>query len=465
MTEGEPIDSAEGSSPGGVEWSGEGEGWLRHWWRLDPKDPILIHRASGERIIHIEEMRDGSWHRFEFHHEDITYPLAVEVKRVWWPNPRAGRREGPRLDERAPGELCLLVWHVDHVRSLDLWRRREGTRAKAVQIPPYWLWRRVDHAIVDAALLWPRKPGSELVAARVVAVNGGWLNGAWREDFYRRIRRREDFGDSWEDIFRLRRRSHVRPFSIRELALPLSDHRLDEAGVPAPQWQRAIESGVDLCGLKTFSQTAMRNRLDGTVIVAASGSLTQAEQSPHPALVVLRDRTVWALPIRNNRPWGASGLPGELHPVFGVSSDLSVALDRPCSVLATSGNSKCLDVAWLPKPVAPFDGIGKAELPTYQTTVVNHPLSSYSSWRFLYDCLLNALPFSPGFDAEDLGSDVEQGENGQVTITGGFIGGIQGLVTEVRLKLELPSDATNAAWTKFFSRVSQVAESSPRTLK
>jgi hypothetical protein len=64
---------------------------------------------------------------------------------------------------------------------------------------------------------------------------------------------------------------------------------------------------------------------------------------------------------------------------------------------------------------------------------------------------LNALPFSPGFEEEDLGAGMVQGDYGQIKIVGGFVGGIQRLTTELRLKLELPSDEENTRWTKFFS--------------
>ena len=99
----------------------------------------------------------------------------------------------------------------------------------------------------------------------------------------------------------------------------------------------------------------------------------------------------------------------------------------------------------------PFDGMTRGEMPSYDPAAITHVLSCYGSWRFIYDCLLNALPFCPGFAEQDFESDVVLGDCGQLKIVGGFVGGIQRLTTEVRLKLELPSDTEATTWSKFFA--------------
>lgn len=432
---GETLDSAGDRWTGGIEWSDAWEKLVRHWWRFHPTEPILIHRASGEQVVYVGAMEEVSWHRFEYREGEIQYPIAVQMKRVWWPNPRVGQRAGPRGDEREPDELALHVWRVDHLRSADLWRSQTARNSEGAQ-PPYWLWRRVDHAIADAALLWPRKLGSDIVAAREVAINGGWLNGLWRENFFRRLRRTDNF-DAWE---------HLGAFG-----LPLTDHYVDDIGARPPRWERVSASGVDLYGVKTFRQTALRNEIEHASIVATSGSLVHLERLPQPALVVLRDDTLWAVPISSD---GLSRKPGAVNDpnsLLELSLSWTIRMDRPCSISLGSGNAASLSVPWLRRPISSFDGIGKGVLPAYQASAIDHPLSSYGSWRFLYDCFLNALPFSPGFDERDLESSFMQCDDGQIKIIGGFVGGTLGLVTEIRLKCDLSSESPNANWSRHFS--------------
>jgi hypothetical protein len=62
------------------------------------------------------------------------------------------------------------------------------------------------------------------------------------------------------------------------------------------------------------------------------------------------------------------------------------------------------------------------------------------------------LPFCHGFRDSGIAT-VTQGDIGRVYLLGGFVGGIQILATEVRLKLELPSDiARKTSWAPFFEQ-------------
>jgi hypothetical protein len=444
--EGEDLESAGPRWKGGIELSSSPDGPLRHWWRFDPREPGLVHRASGERLVYVGGLRDPGCHQFDYRHEDIAYSLAVKLKRVWWPNPVANRRLPPRYDELAPAELQLHVWQVDHVRSAELWRDWGAPKFDVNHSPPFWLWSRVDRAIIDAALLWPKGVVPGIAPATEVAINGGWLNGLWREGLFRRLRHYDDYGqgDHGRDV-------DLQPArSIRQLGLPLSDYHVEDMGTTPSSWSCVVESAVDLYGQRTYPQAAMRDSLTGTSITVSNGSIRQMEPLPHPAFVVLRDRIAWAAEgqahgvLRDNRPPG--------HPIpIRLATSWDVRMDGHCSTTPVGGHEDGAATSWLGKTVRAFDGIARRELPPYDPTIVNHPLSSYRSWRFLYDCLLNALPFSPGFEEEDLGAGMVQGDYGQIKIVGGFVGGIQRLTTELRLKLELPSDEENTRWTKFFS--------------
>lgn len=440
MTQLRPGEDLEASGPrwnGGVEWGRS----VRHWWRIHPDQPIFTHRASGEQIAYLGSLGTPDWHRFDYRHEGATYPLAVQMKRVWWPNPDAGQRLPPRYDERSPAELALHVWRVDHCRSANLWRNEVKQNVELGSEPPYWLWRRADQAIIDAALLWPRGHPSGLRAASDVAVNGGWLNGSWSDRFFRLLRRcRERYLCSHIAIPRMKPAT-----SIRQQGLPLPDYRIPGGEIAPPRWVCTLESAFDLHGHRPYRRALMTNPVDDAAVVVSSGSIQQVERLPWPVLVVLRDKIAWATRVQ------AHGRGSDPEILLPRAAEWTVLIDHYCSITHDATDSKPTITAWLGKPVAAFDGIGRATLPSYDPTVIRHPLSSYQSWRFLYDCFLNALPFCPGFEEEDFGSDMIHGDVGQLTVVGGFVGGIQGLTTELRLNVELPSDTENTAWTKFFS--------------
>lgn len=443
---GEDLESAGPRWKGGVEWSGDWTREVRHWWRLHPREPILIHRASGEQVAYIGEMDEPGWHRFEYRHRGGLYPLAVETKRVWWPNPRAGQRTGPRGEEREPDELCLFIWRVDHPRSADLWRQTQNSGQDSDQPPPYWLWRRVDTAIIDAALLWPKKYPSGLKAADEVAIEGGWLNGRWRESFFRLLRHYDDFDQE-------RHNSYFKfglTGAIHCLGLPLTDFRLEKVDTAPPRWECTGDSAFDLYGQRTYRQTLMKDPLQGAALTLSTGNIRSLERLPWPVLVVSREQTVWSSQIRAHGAKLAGHVPGA-EPSIAISSDWTVSLDQYCTIAHVSGEPTPVVVSWLDKPILPFDGMTRREMPTYNPTLINHALCSYRSWRFLYDCILNALPFCPGFAEQDFESDVLLGDHGQLKIVGGFVGGIQRLTTEARLKLELPSDTEATTWSKFFA--------------
>lgn len=213
--------------------------------------------------------------------------------------------------------------------------------------------------------------------------------------------------------------------SIEDVGLPLSDYRLEELEAPAPVWKVAGTMGECLHEGSGNEHCEMRNQLDGSTIRVGVYAAGQAEE-PGRVVIVQGDDIAWILPIS------------------GSVSDPIVRLDRPSTIAWSPVTSERMQVPWLSKQVLLFDGIRRNSVPAYDPDVINHPLASYQSWRFHYDALLNALLFSPDFAGSALGAHA-------VNIVGGFVGGSQGLVTEVRLKLDLSSDKENETWSKLFS--------------
>jgi hypothetical protein len=294
--------------------------------------------------------------------------------------------------------------------------------------------------------LWPKKYPSDLKAADEVAIEGGWLNGQWRASFFRRLRHYDDFN-------RERDGSYFRaglPGAIHSLGLPLTDSQLEELDAAPPRWECVVDSAFDLHGQRTYRQTLMKDPHQGAALTLSTGSIRSLERLPWPVLVVSREQTVWSSQIRTHGPTPPDHVLGAETPVI-VSAQWTVALDQYCTIALASGDPKPVTVSWLGKPILPFDGMTRREMPSYDPALINHVLCSYGSWCFLYDCFLNALPFCGGFAEQDFESDVTLGDWGQLKIVGGFVGGIQRLTTEVRLKLELPSDTEATTWSKFFA--------------
>jgi len=188
----------------------------RYWWRWDAGARGYRHIGSEEEIRFRGEATppigaSGEWRRFDYICAEATYPLLVEFTTWTPPEPTEAELEGTKRNYPTFNPINLeiyrmsrpsRIWLVDHRRSAELWRREQGEVASA---PPYGLWRRADEAFHGAALAWPplvvEGPACDMVAAR-----GGWLNGDWREDVYRLIRRR------WSDTARKDERIHFFPF-------------------------------------------------------------------------------------------------------------------------------------------------------------------------------------------------------------------------------------------------------------
>lgn len=440
-----------------IEW----DETTRHWWRFDPRARSMTHRTSGEKVVYrgrvsatgnlLENDRRGvpggspsqTWARFDYVFGDRTYPMLIEHRRVRYPNPWPERYTRPPYNAGPAEILDLSVWHLDHIRSAQLWRQ-ENPRLAPTSYPegaPYTLWRLADRAMVDAALLWPSFDG--MPKADEIAINGGWLNGAWASSFYRRC------GPDDPDWFRKLPASLELP-GVRKPALALSEYTTAIPFAESPRWERVRGEAIGLHGERfDYPAALLRNASDGTLIGEAAGKHSYRFHERAGAIVVLRDPLyVTSLMTSSSEPNKLEGWPGT--GVLAPDASWNLMLDGRCALGLTGSVRK--PPSFVGKSVIVRDSISNDhETPSrYSADSVAHPLLSYDLWQWLYDCYLTALPFSSGFRGSGIAS-VTQGDIGRVYISGGFVGGIQILTTEVRLKLDVPSDTKHSSsWAPFF---------------
>jgi hypothetical protein len=214
-----------------------------YWWSYRTNEQALVHKYSDERIEYQSHKQDGlpqtgpdRWLRLEYRckSDGAWYPLLVQIRRCspgeTDPTASIFRRTWfrPQLD----------IWRVDHTRSLALWRSETGR----ADLPSYGLWRRADLAVIQAA----RCPTPDGIvfgvrSAEMVALNGGWLNGRWRAEFYRQAYHADRFLKYDEECVGKDRSG--RPFNFAEslrahggaelVAIPYYLMPLD---TPCPHW-------------------------------------------------------------------------------------------------------------------------------------------------------------------------------------------------------------------------------------
>jgi hypothetical protein len=295
--------------------------------------------------------------------------------------------------------------------------------------------------MVDAALLWPSFDG--MPKADEIAINGGWLNGMWTSAFYRRC------GPENPEWFRGLPASLHMP-GIRKPALPLSEYTATIPFAESPRWERVMGEAIGLHGERLGHPAALLcNTSDGTLIGEAAGKHSYRLHEQVGAIVVLRDPLyVASLMTSSPEPNKLEGWPGTS--VLAPDASWNLMLDGRCALGLTGSGRK--PPSFIGKPVIARDSISNEHESSlqYSADSVVHPLLSYDLWQWLYDCYLTALPFSCGFRDSGI-TPVTQGDIGRVYLLGGFVGGIQMLATEIRLKLELPRDiAKKTSWAPFF---------------
>lgn len=167
------------------------------WWDWDSEAKALRNRVTGESLRYLrgatkEEVGFGftsaqrlrgraaeaaSWHRFQYEHGDLSYPLVVA----------ADVEARDVVDDAELRGRCRFV--LDHGLSWHVYRRESGREEPA---PPYGIFRRINDCVPDGLLFWPASAtvakSFEPKQGLAVGVIGGWLNAQWRPDS-RRIER------------------------------------------------------------------------------------------------------------------------------------------------------------------------------------------------------------------------------------------------------------------------------------
>lgn len=202
------------------------------WWAPDPDKPAMVHRKSTETIIYRGPTDVTGWHRFEYWHFGQSVPLIIFVGSITYPHPFPERFHRYRVS--IPRTVEADVWIIDYRRSSEAWSRQTSSSDPI----PYPLWRAADRAVRDVAMVWKDK--SKLICrADEVGLAGGWLNGAWRNDLFRRQKWgsfTDDLGFGWA------------PTLIR---LPLATYQEPSANAVAPKWVCSIETTRDRFGAMT----------------------------------------------------------------------------------------------------------------------------------------------------------------------------------------------------------------------
>jgi len=444
-----------------IEWSST----IRNWWRYEPADQAMIHRSSGETVtfrgpISVEaaaELKPNSkqtssartshppaqWFRFDYEFGSEIYPMLVEQRRVRYANAWPERYARAPYNSVVEPESDLSVWRLDHIRSAQLWEQLRGSAGNSPLEPdvPYTLWRRADRAMVDAALLWPRE-FSVLPPADELAVNGGWLNGLWTPDFFRRLYPRDP------ELFK-RLVSGTRAHC--KILLPLEEYTTELPFSSSPVWENVADRSVGFYGERIEGTSPMlRNKIDGTLIARAADVPDYRSQEKTGAFVTVRDNLFVTLLMTSSEEVNLlEGWPGRNSGSVNASWNLMVFGRCAMGLVDPTRPSP----AFISKRVRARDSItGRESFWFYYSDVhVDHPLLSFQLWQWLNDCFVNALPFSRGFESAQTPPAVTQGEIGRIYLDGGFIGGIHLLATEVRRKLRLPDgQGEGSSWSAFF---------------
>ncbi|MEQ1717569.1 MAG: hypothetical protein ABL907_16595 [Hyphomicrobium sp.] len=169
--------------------TGERREYIR-WWIWHSDACCYRHTTSGEEIRYVGPIAppDGivsnwPWHRFNYVHTDLAYPILIEVRDF-------SRRGGDQPPIKAMNQqLNPIVWKIDHDVCRSVWRHEQNAKT---EIPRYGVWLRYEEAFVGAALAWGNTGPFGGRPDEVAAV-AGWSNGTWRSELYRR------FGYEWKN--------------------------------------------------------------------------------------------------------------------------------------------------------------------------------------------------------------------------------------------------------------------------
>lgn len=140
------------------------------WWSAREGEERLV-RSDGASVRFLgfvsrddergrESPDDRRWMRFEAAGANRSIQLYVQQRDVF--NPSGSR---------------LLIWRLDYAFSLQ---------QLGIGALDYAEWIEIDRLICDALVCWPKWQATGLRPA-LIAVNGGWHKGQWREECYRTL--------------------------------------------------------------------------------------------------------------------------------------------------------------------------------------------------------------------------------------------------------------------------------------
>ncbi|MBI2256834.1 MAG: hypothetical protein HYU58_19595 [Proteobacteria bacterium] len=158
------------------------------WWRADPSHLAMVHVHSGEAVIYRGSDGCDGKHVLEYQHEGKSVVVRIRTKDIEYPHPSPDRY-AYEYRVNLPKAIRSHTWLADYRGEIQDMISPLSPHAG------YSLWKRIDAALRDVALVWdPALPGLEL--ANEFGAIGGYLNGSWSARLYRRFGWSRDMLDS-----------------------------------------------------------------------------------------------------------------------------------------------------------------------------------------------------------------------------------------------------------------------------
>lgn len=289
--------------------------------------------------------------------------------------------------------------------------------------------------MVDCALVWPRgTPVGE--PAQEASVNGGWMNGRWTNDVYRRF--------YWYEPLEM---TQYRPWKNIH-CLPLSDYALTPVDARSLEWETVEGPAFDGYGSVVPQQARIMRDTTGEFRIGKHAGAQTYFDPKSPARAALT--ALWKGLYVTSGISVSDGL--TIHSKYDNQLTPNVMWHSGLSIFGTFGwvdgqRNPELE-RWLGKPVVPSDFF--FQRPTswqYNEAVIDKIVASYRLWRTFFDAYASALPNCSGFEGS---TSAIQGDVGTVLLRSGFVAGTMGMISEIRLRLRVETDPPDFDWRRFF---------------
>jgi hypothetical protein len=442
----------------------------RPWWSWDASGQCYRHTSSGEEIRYSGPIATPSgasgkwqWHRFDYVHSDLDYPLLVEVRDFRQFNESESTVASLLDMVRADNSFNLLVWRLDHVASHAVRQREQNLQDAA---PSYGTWLRVEEAFTGATMAW-NVTGPLGERAEEIAITGGWLNGVWRSSLFKRL------NFSWGRLGGIKKDSSW-PFE-------------DDRSTIKVHFQNGFPSPSDFSPVPLDHVPLVWHEMQGTY----QKEYPINELQVVPTTLMLADHThvlgLWTWVVWGGRdaedgrgpPYSyletpALTLPGiVIDPFFQTymsqgepaeplkpGPNCRIAIDGYGYSSSRITNQRTFEAAFgalSGADLKPFPGrSGVFEKSLWTDTFLDRP----SLVRELVSALLDALPSSTGFHPPEENLTTTYGEVATFSLSGIPIAGMSRGSLYMRLSLELPIDPRddevrarklNEAWRLIFA--------------